>query len=90
MYNDFSETTYNTTSVEVLADQFASRFGLGINMIKGMSGKAFSWKGISSSIFLMFVGGVIMTTMAGFSVFFMALGAMPFTFEILIGLLLRV
>lgn len=85
MYNDFSETTYNTTSVEVLADQFASRFGLGI---KGMSGSAFSWKGISVSIFLTFVGGVIMTTLAGLSVFFMALGAMPFTFEILLGVII--
>lgn len=88
MYNDFSETTYNTTSVEVLADQFASRFGLGISMIKGMSGSAFSWKGLSVSIFLTFVGGVIMTTLASFSVFFMALGAMPFTFEILLGVII--
>lgn len=85
MYNDFSETTYNTTSVEVLADQFASRFGLGINMIKGMSGNAFSWKGISVSILLTFVGGVIMGTLASFSAFFLIIGTIPFTFDIFLA-----
>ena len=85
MYNDFSETTYNTTSVEVLADQFASRFGLGINMIKGMSGKAFSWKGISVSILLTFVSGVIFGTLASFSAFFLVIGTVPFTFEIFLA-----
>lgn len=85
MYNDFSETTYNTTSVEVLADQFASRFGLGINMIKGMSGNAFSWKGISVSILLTFVGGVIMGTLASFSAFFLVIGTIPFTFDIFLA-----
>lgn len=85
MYNDFSETTYNTTSVEVLADQFASRFGLGINMIKGMSGNAFSWKGISVSILLTFVSGVIFGTLASFSAFFLVIGTVPFTFEIFLA-----
>lgn len=85
MYNDFSETTYNTTSVEVLADQFASRFGLGINMIKGMSGNAFSWKGISVSILLTFVSGVILGTLASFSAFFLVIGTIPFTFEIFLA-----
>ena len=85
MYNDFSETTYNTTSVEVLADQFASRFGLGINMIKGMSGNVFSWKGISVSILLTFVGGVIMGTLASFSAFFLIIGTIPFTFDIFLA-----
>lgn len=85
MYNDFSETTYNTTSVEVLADQFASRFGLGINMIKGMSGNAFSWKGISVSILLTFVSGVIMGTLASFSAFFLVIGTIPFTFDIFLA-----
>lgn len=85
MYNDFSETTYNTTSVEVLADQFASRFGLGINMIKGMSGNAFSWKGVSVSILLTFVSGVIFGTLASFSAFFLVIGTVPFTFEIFLA-----
>lgn len=87
MYNDFSETTYNTTSTEVLADQFASRFGLGMSLIKGMSGEEFSWKALHANALFGFISSLIIITLTSLSAFLMAIGTIVITAEMIFCLL---
>lgn len=87
MYNDFSETTYNTTSVEVLADQFASRFGLGIEIIKSMSGKEFSWEALHKNALIGFITSLITLTLTSLAGFLVAIGSVAFSVEMLFCIL---
>lgn len=88
MYNDFSETTYDTTSTEVLADQFASRFGLGIDIIKSMSGKEYSWESLHKNALTGFVGSLTVITLAGLAGFLAAIGSFAITAQMLFCLII--